>query len=107
MSEYSRLIGDLRDSGSLSEVEQWEARIEAADVIEALMAERDTLIAQLATARSDALEEAAQMVDKFLLEQGGSKGGTKTPQGRTAFWFKRKLCERIRALKETTPQEKK
>lgn len=58
-----------------------------------LVIERDTLRAQLTQARSDALEEAAKVVE----EERNRRGCTKATDG---LWTARGL---IRALKETTP----
>ena len=50
-----------------------------------------------AAAWNDAIEAAAD----FLHEQAADKGNTKTPQGRTAIFYRRK----IRALRRAAPTE--
>lgn len=65
-------------------------------MIEALVAERDTLRAQLATARADALEEA--YMAGYDLAKEWHHDIMPPEEGFKNY---------IRALKETTPQEKK
>jgi len=69
----------------------------SADDIRELLAEYEDLRAQLATARADAIEEAVMVCE----DERNKRGCTKATDG---LWTAR---TRIRALKETTPQEKK
>jgi len=74
-------------------------------MIEAIVSERDTLRAQLATARADALEEAADAVHMECWTDG--VGGEVTPELMAEQATTSLAITAIRALKETTPQEKK
>lgn len=78
------------------------------DDIRALLAERDTLRAQLATARYDALEEAASLCDKEHLrrkEQYKGRGvdDIQKERWRVAAQLSGLIADEIRSLKGPTP----
>jgi len=73
-----------------------------------LAAERDALRAQLAAAQAQvqtARKQDVKIVVKLMAKYAAEKGSTKTPAGRTALFYGRKMSDAILALidKEPTP----
>lgn len=96
--------------------------LHAPEILTSILSERDALTAhlaeqalrhladmgqitdQLAEARDSALEEAAAAVGVSMNNYAADHGSTKTPPGRSALFYKRKLCKKIRSLKTQTQE---
>jgi len=80
----------------------------AAEREQYLTDERDALRAQLAAAQAQvqtARKQDVKIVVKLMAKYAAEKGSTKTPAGRTALFYGRKMSDAILALidKEPTP----